>query len=291
MESKRKIVVSGANGQLGKAFQKIVFDWQDFTFYFYDKASLDITNKASVDKIFEEDKPDVFINCAAYTAVDKAELEREKAYSINAEALDFITAACIDNGTLLIHYSSDYVYDNGMNIPMKEDSETSPKSIYAQSKKMGEEIIAHSPVNAIIFRTSWVYSEFGNNFVKTMLKLGKDKSTLNIVNDQIGSPTYAADIATATMEILDELEQDSIDGCEILNYSGEGKISWFDFAKYIFEEAKIDIDIHPIPSSNYPTPASRPKWSVLDMTEIKSKYGIAPKYWKESVKECIYLLS
>lgn len=291
MESKRKIVVSGANGQLGKAFQKIVFDWQDYVFYFYDKASLDITSKESVENVFSEDKPDVFINCAAYTAVDKAESERERAYSINAEALDFITAACIANGTLLIHYSSDYVYDNGTNTPMKEDSLTYPKSIYAQSKKMGEEIIAHSPVNAIIFRTSWIYSEFGNNFVKTMLKLGKEKSILNIVNDQIGTPTYAVDIATATMKILEQTEKGTIDGCEILNYSGEGQISWFDFAKYIFEEAEIDIDIHPIPSSNYPTPATRPKWSVLDMTKIKSKYGIAPKYWKESVKECIYLLS
>jgi len=291
MTSKMRIVVSGADGQLGKSFQKIVFDWQNCEFFFYDKAGLDITSKESVDNVFENDKPDVFINCAAYTAVDKAESERERAYSINAEALDFITAACIANDTLLIHYSSDYVYDNGVSIPMKEDALTSPKSIYAQSKKMGEEIIAHSPVNAIIFRTSWVYSEYGNNFVKTMLKLGKEKSTLNIVNDQIGTPTYAQDIATATMEILQEKEKNTLKGCEILNYSGEGQISWFDFAKFIFEEAKIDIDIHPIPSSNYPTPATRPKWSVLDMTLIKSKYGIAPKYWKESVKECIYLLS
>ncbi len=291
MESKKKIIISGANGQLGKSFQKIAFDWPMYEFHFFDRESLDITNKKSLDHIFEEVKPDIFINCAAYTAVDLAESERERAYAINAESLDFITAACISNKVLLVHYSSDYVYDNGMNIPIKEDAPLSPKSIYAQSKRMGEEIIAQSPVNALIIRTSWVYSEFGNNFVKTMLKLGKEKTTLNVVNDQIGTPTYAGDIAIATMKIINDEEIEAIKGCEILNYSGEGKISWFDFASYIFENAQIDIDIHPIPSSHYPTPATRPKWSVLDMTKIKSKYGIAPKYWKESVKECIHLLS
>ena len=289
--AKNKIIVSGANGQLGKSFQKIAFDWQEYDFHFYDKESLDITSKDSLDKVFSKHKPNVFINCAAYTAVDQAESDRERAYAINAEALDFITSACIANHTLLIHYSSDYVYDNGTDLPMNEDSDTSPKSIYAQSKKMGEEIIAQSPVDAVVIRTSWVYSEFGNNFVKTMLKLGKEKSTLNIVNDQIGAPTYAGDIADATMKIVKHLESNTINGCQILNYSGEGQISWFDFATYIFEMAKIEIDVHPIPSSDYPTPASRPKWSVLDLTEIKSRYGIAPKYWKESVNDCIYLLS
>jgi len=291
MESKKKIIVSGANGQIGKSFQKIAFDWLSYEFHFYDRESLDITNKASLDRIFDEVEPDIFINCAAYTAVDQAESERERAYAINAEALDFITAACISKKTLLVHYSSDYVYDNGLNVPLNEDSPKSPKSIYAQSKRMGEEIIAQSPVNAIILRTSWVYSEFGNNFVKTMLKLGKEKTMLNVVNAQIGAPTYAGDIAIATMKILDDVEIEQFRGCQILNYSGEGKISWFDFASYIFEEAQIEIDVHPIPSTHYPTPATRPKWSVLDMTKIKSTYGIAPKYWKESVKECIHLLS
>jgi len=289
--SKKKIIVSGANGQLGKSFQKIAFDWQQYEFYFYDRESLDITIKASVEEVFSKHNPDVFINCAAYTAVDQAESERDVAYAINAEALDFITAACIASDTLLVHFSSDYVYDNGMTTPMDEKSQTSPKSIYAQSKRMGEEIIAQSPVNAIIIRTSWVYSEFGNNFVKTMLKLGKEKSMLSIVNDQIGAPTFASDAAEAAMKIIEDVLISPIKGCHILNYSGEGKISWFDFASYIFEVANIEIDLHPIPSADYPTPAVRPKWSVLDMTEIKSRYGIAPKYWKESVKESIYLLS
>lgn len=287
----KKIIVSGANGQLGKSFQKIVFDWQDFEFHFYDKERLDITSKKSLEKVFEEHNPDIFINCAAYTAVDLAESEREKAYAINGEALDFITSICIKNKSLLIHYSTDYVYDNGLRIPLNEESITSPKSIYAQSKKMGEEVIAQSPVDAIVVRTSWVYSEFGNNFVKTMLNLGKEKSMLNIVNDQIGAPTYAGDIAEATMKILKHLESNPLRGSQILNYSGEGKISWFDFAAYIFQAANIKIGIHPIPSSDYPTPAVRPSWSVLDLKKIKEIYGIAPKYWKESVKECIYLLS
>lgn len=289
--AKKKIIVSGANGQIGKSFQKITFDWQEYEFYFYDRDGLDITNKVSVDEVFAKHHPDFFINCAAYTAVDQAESERDKAYAINAEALDFITAACISNNTILIHYSSDYVYDNGMKIPMDEKSPTNPKSIYAQSKKMGEEIIARSPVNATIIRTSWVYSEFGNNFVKTMLRLGKEKSMLSIVDDQIGAPTYASDIASATMQIISDASVAMIEGCQILNYSGEGKISWYDFASYIFEVAQVEIELHSIPSNDYPTPASRPKWSVLDMTQIKSVYGIAPKYWKESVKECIYLLS
>jgi dTDP-4-dehydrorhamnose reductase len=287
----KKIIVSGANGQLGKSFQKIVFDWQDFKFHFYDKERLDITSKNSLEKVFNEHSPDVFINCAAYTAVDLAESEREKAYAINGEALDYITSICIKNKALLIHYSSDYVYDNGTSIPFEEESMTSPKSIYAQSKKMGEEVIAQSPVNAVVIRTSWVYSEFGNNFVKTMLTLGKQKSMLSIVNDQIGAPTYAGDIAEATMKILKHLKSNPLKGSQILNYSGEGKISWFDFAAFIFHSANIDIDIHPIPSSDYPTPAARPSWSILNLTKIKEIYGIAPKYWKESVKECIYLLS
>lgn len=287
----KKVIVSGANGQLGKSFQKIVFDWPEFEFHFYESGILDITAKESLARVFEEHKPDVFINCAAYTAVDLAESETEKAYNINGEALDFITAACIKNKTLLIHFSSDYVYDNGMEIPMDEESETSPKSIYALSKKMGEEVIAQSPVNAVIIRTSWVYSEFGQNFVKTMLKLGKEKSMLNIVNDQIGAPTYAGDLADATMKILSALKSKPLKGYQILNYSGEGKISWFDFAAFIFETANINIEIHPIPSTDYITPAKRPSWSVLDMTKLKSIYGIAPKYWKESVKDCIYLLS
>ena len=287
----KKIIVSGANGQLGKSFQKIVFDWQEFDFHFFDKEKLDITNKESLLKVFEQEKPDIFINCAAYTAVDLAESEREKAYSINGEALDYITSACIKFNTLLIHFSTDYVYDNGMKTPMNEEAATSPKSIYAQSKKMGEEVISQSPVNAIVIRTSWVYSEFGHNFVKTMLKLGNEKSLLNVVNDQIGAPTYAGDIAKATMTILTYLRSKPLKGCQILNYSGEGKISWFEFAAFIFQSADINIDIKPIPSSGYPTPAVRPSWSVLDLTKLKSIYGIAPRYWKESVKECIYLLS
>lgn len=287
----KKILVSGANGQLGKSFQKIVFDWQEYDFHFCEKDELDISNKNSIEEVFDKYQPDVFINCAAYTAVDQAENEREKAYAINGEALDFITASCKKHDALLIHYSSDYVYDNGMDVPMSEDSMLSPKSIYAQSKRMGEEVIEHSNVDAIIIRTSWVYSEFGHNFLKTMLNLGKVKSMLNIVEDQIGAPTYAGDIANATMKILRHIESNSHKGCQVLNYCGEGTISWFDFAEYIFEEANIDVKIHPIPSADYPTPAMRPSWSVLDMTKIKSIYGIAPKYWKESVKECIYLLS
>jgi len=200
----KKIIVSGANGQLGKSFQKIVFDWQAYEFHFFDRESLDITDRKSIEKVFTEITPDVFINCAAYTAVDQAETDRERAYAINAEALDFITSACIQHDALLIHYSSDYVYDNGVNIPMNESALASPKSIYAQSKRMGEEIIAQSPVNALVIRTSWVYSEFGHNFLKTMLRLGKEKSMLSIVNDQIGAPTYAADIATATMKIIQQ---------------------------------------------------------------------------------------
>ena len=290
--SKKKIIVSGANGQIGKSFQKIVFDWQDYEFEFYDRELLDITNRDKLQEIISTHKPFAFINCAAYTAVDNAESDRERAYAINAEALDHISSICYKHNTILFHYSSDYVYDNGMKTPMNEDSETHPKSIYAQSKKMGEEIIARSPVQAFIIRTSWVYSEFGHNFVKTMLRLGKQNASLNIVNDQIGAPTYAGDIATASMKILNEAHSSEYkSGCQILNFAGEGKISWFDFASYIFEDSKIEVEIHPIPSSDYPTPAHRPKWSVLDLTKIKSEYGIAPKYWKESVKDCIYLLS
>ncbi len=264
----------------------LVDSWPSFKFYFFDSTALDITDEQNTVAILEKISPMAIINCAAYTAVDKAEIEKKQAYTVNTEGVKVLSRLAKEQGFLLIHYSSDYVYNNGSKAPMKESDPTTPDSIYAKSKLDGDIAIMNSGCQAIILRTSWVYSDFGNNFITTMLKLGKEKSHLNIVDDQIGAPTYTDDIVNATMKILSTImsKEYTVKGGNIFNYSGQGTISWYDFATYIFEYMEIDISTAPIPSIEYKTPATRPKWSVMDMTKIKKTFGIAPVYWKESIK-------
>lgn len=285
----RKIIVTGASGQLGMSFAKIADKYPRYDFVFFGRVDLDISDREQCEAIIGQVAPAVIINCAAYTSVDKAESEPQIASAINVDAVRTLAEISKKIGAILVHYSSDYVYDSQQDGRMAEEAPTRPKSVYAQSKLGGEKMIAEVDVSAIVIRTSWVYSEYGNNFLKTMLRLGRSRDTLSVVADQVGAPTYAPDIATTTMKMIDQVHggQVVLDRPLLVNYAGEGQVSWYEFAKFIFDCEGIDIALSAISTEEYPTPASRPRWSVLDMTKIKSIFGIAPQYWKASIKYCL----
>lgn len=286
------ILVTGANGQLGQSFRKVASQFDHFDFRFYGLKDLDITDGKAVSKEIDTIKPQVFINCAAYTKVDDAEDHEETNWNVNVIATHNIARICKKHDILLFHYSSDYVYHSIEGEKMDELTPTTPQGKYAASKLRSEEVIDATSPRAIIMRTSWIYSEFGHNFLKTMLSLGKRGIDLKVVNDQVGTPTYATDIAQATMNIIEQVEDKKVVLTHplILNYASDGKTNWHDFAAYIFECAGIEVNLTGIPSEEYPTKAKRPKWSLMDMKRIQSTFGIIPKYWKESVKECIKIL-
>jgi dTDP-4-dehydrorhamnose reductase len=279
----KKIVITGANGQLGQELREASNNYPQFEFIFLSKDDLQISDDASVKKFFSETDPSFCINCAAYTAVDKAESEKEKAFLINAEAVGIIAAACKNSSTKLIHLSTDYVFDGNSSTPLTEDDAVSPINIYGASKLKGEELAFKNNEETIVIRTSWVYSEFGNNFVKTMMRLMKERESINVINDQIGSPTYAADLANAILQIINS--EKFTPG--IYNYSNDGRISWFDFAKTIQELISSSCKIDPIPTAQYPTPAKRPHFSLLDKKKIKETYNISIADWKKSLAVCI----
>jgi dTDP-4-dehydrorhamnose reductase len=287
--SKLTILVTGSNGQLGSEFKMLSHQDPEVDFIFTSKEDLPINNKEAVRNFFKKHKPQYCINCAAYTTVDKAESEKELAFVINAEAAGILAKACKENNTKLVHISTDYVFNGDAKTPYKEDSSTDPQSVYGASKLEGEKRIMETNTGSIIIRTSWVYSSFGKNFVKTMLKLIKERQEISVVNDQIGSPTYAADLAEAIIQIIGKLStHDSpltIHG--IYNYSNDGIISWFDFALAIKELTGSHCKINPIPTSQYSTPAKRPAYSVLDKTKIQQTFGIKLKDWKESLAICL----
>lgn len=289
---KIKVLITGANGQLGQSFRKIANKFKTYDFHFYTSTQLDITNGKAVNDEVVKINPQVLINCAAYTKVDDAEDHEEANWNVNVIATHNIARICKKQDVMLFHYSSDYVYHSLEGQKLNELSPTTPQGKYAAAKLRSEEVIDASSPRAIIMRTSWVYSEFGHNFLKTMLKLAETKSNLKIVNDQIGAPTYATDIAMTSMKIIEQImsKKVTLTKPEILNYAGEGETSWYDFAGYIFKTANINIKLKGILSKDYPTKAARPKWSVLDMELIKSTYGITPKFWKDSVKECLKVL-
>jgi len=293
------ILVSGKNGQLGKELQKLAISNQNFQFVFFDRDELNIADEQSLKNTFEKFSPSYFINCAAYTAVDKAETERELAYKINAEAVGNIARQCTQFNTKLIHISTDYVFDGKANQPYKEDDATNPVNYYGYTKLSGEELAIKNNSDTIIIRTSWVYSEYGNNFVKTMLRLMNERKEINVVNDQLGSPTYAKDLAEVIVEIINrdstvnetensKLKTQNFQG--IYHFSNDGIISWYDFAVAIKEIKQLDCIINPIPTSAYPTPAKRPAYSGLDKTKIVNTFNIELKNWKESLEECLALL-
>jgi dTDP-4-dehydrorhamnose reductase len=276
----KKILVTGANGQLGSEIKELADNYPDFDFIFTDIADFPLDKTEEIIANFNRIQPDVVINCAAYTAVDKAEQDQVTADAINHLAIATLASLCQNSGAKLVHVSTDYVFDGTSPVAYKEDDKPNPKSVYGATKLAGEIACSQQCPESIIIRTAWVYSEFGNNFVKTMLRLMTERDSLSVVNDQIGSPTYAADLAQVILTILDSNKWEP----GIYHYSNEGEISWYDFAMDIKEIAKKSCEIKGIPASSYPTPAERPAFSLLDKSKIKAVYGIVPVDYKTSLQ-------
>jgi dTDP-4-dehydrorhamnose reductase len=282
------ILVTGANGQLGNELKELATLYPQFEFIFSGKENLPIQHFEQVRNFFKVTHPQYCINCAAYTAVDKAEDEKELAFRINGEAVSILAAVCKEYNTKFIHVSTDYVFDGTATIPYKEDSPTNPQSIYGASKLEGEKQAIQLNPDSIIIRTSWVYSEFGKNFVKTMVRLMSEKDEINVVNDQLGSPTYAADLAECIFQIItSNLKPGSSNPAGIYHFSNNGAISWYDLAVAIKELTGSSCTINPITTEYFPTPAKRPAYSVLDKTKIQQTFGIKLKDWKESLAMCL----
>lgn len=286
----KKVIVTGANGQVGSELQFLAKQYPHFEFHFSDVDTLNITDEAAINTVFKKIQPDFCINCAAYTAVDRAENDAEKAELINVTAVEYLAKACKENNTAFIHISSDYVYHNRVNRPLKETDKPAPKSVYAATKLAGDKVALAENPNTVIIRTSWVYSSFGHNFLKTMIKLGTDRDSLNIVYDQIGAPAYARDIADTILQICSKIDGGQKEYRGIYHYAPAGVTCWYDYAKAIFELEGIDCKVGAIPTTAYPTPAKRPLYSVLNCEKIKRTFGIEIPYWKDSVKACLELL-
>ncbi len=284
----KTILVTGSNGQLGWELQQIATQFPQYHFLFTDRTTLDITEESKIEMFFAQHKIDACINCAAYTAVDKAETDTETCFIANSVAPTLLAEACKKANALFIHISTDYVFDGTATVPYKEDDELNPQGVYGASKLDGEINVAEANEEAIIIRTSWVYSSHGVNFVKRMMQLMSERESLNIVHDQLGTPTYAADLAKVLMQILVQAEGGDYAG--IYHYSNEGQISWFDFAVAIKELTGSGCVLHAIATDAYPTPAKRPAYSVLDKTKIKETFHIAIPEWKRSLKNCMDIL-
>jgi len=282
----KKILVTGANGQLGKEFKDLANFFPNFEFLFLSREDLPIHHFELVRNMFDSFKPDFCINCAAYTAVDRAEQEKELAFLVNAESVGILAAVCKLHNTKFVHVSTDYVFDGNANSPYTEEDVTNPTSVYGASKKLGEDEAFKFCQDTIIIRTAWVYSIHGKNFVKTMMKLMNEKEEISVVADQKGTPTWAADIASVIMKIVES--EKWISG--IYNFSNEGEITWHEFAIEIKHLIGSHCKVNPIPSSAYPTPAKRPQYSVLSKSKIENTFGIILKDWKTSLKQCIDLM-
>ena len=281
------ILVTGSNGQVGSEIRELSSEYE-YKFFFTDRNSIDITCKDSIRDFCKINSINVIINCAAYTAVDKAETDVENADIGNRKAVKKLSIVSQELNIKLIHISTDYVFDGRNFKPYCEEFQTNPQGVYGKTKLDGEnEMRDINPKNSIIIRTSWVYSSFGNNFVKTMLRLGKEKESLGVIFDQVGTPTYAKDLAKAILDIVPQINNDKV---EIYNYSNEGVLSWYDFAKEIMKMAKLDCKINPIETFQYPTPAIRPHFSLLNKSKIKSTFNIEIPYWKDSLDECLKIM-
>lgn len=285
-----RVLLTGANGQLGQEFFFLHPAYPGIQWVWADRSVLDLSIAGAIDSFLEQQAPfDYCINCAAYTAVDRAEAEPALAWRINAEAVAELAAACKKRAIRLIHFSSDYVYHNALNRPLQESDPTTPMGVYGQSKLAGEKAVLELLPDSLLFRTSWVYSSFGANFVKTMLRLSAERSELRVVSDQVGAPTYARDLARAVLDHLSDPPAVPVSG--IFNYANEGVCSWYDFAQAIFEYRAIPCQVHPIPSAAYPTPATRPTYSVLDTSHFKQTFSSTIPYWRNSLKECLRILN
>jgi len=278
------VLVTGSNGQVGSELQELSTHYK-YDFFFTDRESLDITNPVAISEFIELNKIDTIINCAAYTAVDKAEDDQVNTDKINHLVVKYLAQISKEKNIKLVHISTDYVFDGTNYRPYVEDDTTNPNGVYGKTKLDGEKVMQDiNPLNSIVIRTSWVYSSFGANFVKTMLRLGKEREKIGVIFDQVGTPTYARDLARAILETLPKISTKKV---EIYNYSNEGVLSWYDFAKEIMRMAKIDCTINPIETKEYPTPATRPHFSLLNKSKIKKEFNITIPYWKDSLDECL----
>ena len=277
------ILITGCNGQLGNEIQLLQAQYAQHTWLNTDVNELDITDKAAIERFVEENEIDGIVNCAAYTAVDKAESDPQLARKLNADAPAFLAEAVAKRGGWMVQVSTDYVFNGTKHTPYVETDEPCPNSIYGQTKLEGEQAVSKLCTNAMIIRTAWLYSEFGNNFVKTMIRLGREREQLGVIFDQVGTPTYARDLATAIMTAIDKGIKPGI-----YHFSNEGVTSWYDFTKSIHRLAGINTcQVSPLHTAEYPTPACRPAYSVLDKTKIKAAYGIEIPHWEELLAKCI----
>ncbi len=279
-----RILVTGANGQLGSEFRALTSQ-HSAEFIFCDVDEMDLSQESSMEQFLANTQSDLIIHCGAYTQVDGAEDQKELAFAINANAPAVIARHCANTGCRLIQVSTDYVFDGTGNMPISEEDRPNAQSVYGASKLEGEKQILSILDNAYIIRTSWVYSVYGKNFVKTMLRLGQERDELNVVVDQAGTPTYAADLAAAILKIVDQWPSNDQPG--IYHYSNWGVLSWYDFAKTIFDLAGVKCHVNPISSSGFPVKAQRPAFSVLDKTKIASTFHLDIPYWRDSLKRCL----
>jgi dTDP-4-dehydrorhamnose reductase len=279
------ILITGANGQLGCELQKLIPLYPQFRFFPTDVDTLDLCDKEATESFLKKNRVDYIVNCAAYTAVDKAEDDIELCYRINCAAVrNLAEASC--GKTKIIHLSTDYVFDGTSGKPLQETDKTNPQSVYGKSKLEGEQILLKIAPDSIIIRTAWLYSSFGSNFVKTMIRLGKEKESLTVVNDQFGTPTYAVDLARAVLQIIEESEKRNTFQSGIYHYSNEGACSWYDFCLKIHELAGITTcKVYPVSTAGYPTRAVRPVYSVLDKTKIKETFQLTIPHWEESLEK------
>jgi dTDP-4-dehydrorhamnose reductase len=283
----KSILVTGSNGQLGRCIKDVAQGLKELNFIFTDKAELDITNRESVNAFFENNTIDYCINCAAYTAVDKAESNETAAQAVNVLGVKNLAKACHDKDAILIHISTDFIFDGKQTRPYTEVDETIPLNVYGATKLKGEKLVTEVLEHYFIIRTSWLYSEYGNNFFKTMLRLGKEKNEVRVVSDQMGTPTYARDLALVLISII----KNNKIPFGIYHYSNEGEASWCDFTNTIFNLSNIKVKVRAVKAKDFITSANRPMYSVMDKTKSKSSLGISIPNWKESLKECIKRLA
>ena len=283
-----RILITGSSGQLGSEIKDAAVNYKDFEFFFMDLLDLDICDRIQLDTFFKENKITTVINCAAYTAVDKAEDDEVIAQKVNSEGvLNLVKALENVNGNL-IHISTDYVFDSNSCLPYQESDETNPIGVYGNTKRSGELAVINSDIDGIVIRTSWLYSAYGNNFVKTMLRIGNERDELGVIFDQVGTPTNASDLAKTCLDILSYKKQSKINAKgSIYHFSNEGVASWYDFAVAIMELGKVDCYVKPIQTKDYPTLAKRPHFSVLNKTKIKTDFEIEIPYWRDALLSCI----
>lgn len=280
-----KILITGGHGQLGCSLQAVSGEYSLHSFIFTDMPQTDITDAQAIDRIVVENGIDVIVNCAAYTAVDRAEAEPLIARKINVDGVKVLAQVAKEHSVKLVHISTDYVFSGEACHPLRESDEPDPQSVYGQTKLRGEQVIAEVGGDAAVIRTSWLYSEYGANFVKTMLRLGAERGALSVVYDQIGTPTYAPDLARAIMSVIEH----GVSGYEVYHFSNEGIASWYDFAHQIFKLASMEVAVSAVGTEHYPTPAKRPAYSVLSKDKIKG-IGVVVPYWRDSLEVCIAAL-